>query len=83
MQSLRLLSDDITAALIDVITFSDVNLKDGVRYFHYQARENSRFLSYLGMIRISIPGLNPGFPYLVCKKIAFVTSFFPSCKPSL
>ena len=31
---------------------------------------NSRFLSYpgednLGRIRISIPGLNPGFPYLV------------------
>ena len=35
MQSLRLLSDDITTAIIDDITFSDVNLKDGVRNFHY------------------------------------------------
>ena len=39
----------------------------------YQTRENSGFLSYprwdnLGRIRISIPGLNPGFAYLVCKK---------------
>ena len=38
------------------------------------ARENQhvRILDFylaLGRIRISIPGLNPGFPYLVCKNI--------------
>ena len=38
----------------------------------YQTRENSRFLSYpeldnLSRIRISIPGFNPGSPYMVCK----------------
>ena len=55
----------------------------------YQTYENSRFLSNpwkdnLGRIRISIPGLqnvNPGFPYLVCKKTSIL--FCPILKVGL
>ena len=51
IQSLRLLTscDDISVAFNDVITFSDVKLKDGVMSITtsvYQTRENSRVLSY-------------------------------------
>ena len=59
-------------AFNDVITFSDVKLNDRVRHVHYN---QCIFLDFyltrdritLGRIRISIPRLNPGFPYLVCK----------------
>ena len=64
-------------AFNDIITFSDVNSTmpyvTSVTTFiitsAYKTRENSRFLSYPGRIKISILRLNPGFPYLVCKKL--------------
>ena len=62
MTSLRSVTKTLTMA--DIVTTSA-----------YQTRENYRFLSYLGWdnlgrIKISIPGLNTRFPYLVCKRIS-------------
>ena len=65
-------------AFNDVILFSDEDINAGCLTSNttsaYLTGENFRFLSYpgqdnLGSIRISSQGLNPGFPYLVCKNI--------------
>ena len=59
-----------------VITFSDVNLNDGVRDIHFnECISNVSILDFhvtLCRIRISIPGLNPGFSFLVCKKLVLL-----------
>ena len=62
----------------DVIMFSDVpvNLNDGVLPLQPVHIKHVRILNFyltldnLDRIRISIPWLNPGFPYLVCKKLS-------------
>ena len=66
--------DVISVAFNDVIAFSDVNLNDSVRDVccnqYISSNENSCFYLTLGTVRISILGLNPAFPYLVCKNIS-------------
>ena len=47
--------------------FSDVNLNDGGRDVITTSAYQTDFYLTLDRIRFSIPGLNPGFPYLVCK----------------
>ena len=63
MAPLHLVTQTLTIAYVTSITTSA-----------YLTRENSRFLSYPGQdnlcrIRISIPKLNSGFLYLVCKNV--------------
>ena len=65
-------------ALNDIITFSDVNLNNGVRDVnskHVRILDSYPGLDNLGRIRISIPWLNTGFLYLVCKNYIYKYTF--------
>ena len=59
----------------DVITFCEVNFNDGVRDVHYNQLHIEAWEFSIFILSEDKNFLNPGFPYLVCKKFC-ISGYF-------